>query len=277
MLRRSARRPVVAIDLGTAFIRVGVGDDPVAVERPTAAEPGRPPAMHRGVVYDIDSAAAVLAAAVAEAHIGRLRRAAVLVSVPGTATSVERAGVRWAMHAAGVRTDVELIDEPLAAAVGLGLDIADPRPHLVVDVGHGITEAAVIADGSIRFIAGARLGCAQLLDPSAAPRVLSRICRTATGVIADLSADDVAAIDRLHLVGGGSMMPEVVTHLECATGLPVHLAADRFHAVARGDAACALETFRSARPRPSARSGRPRGQVRRAGSRRSVPSAGRRV
>jgi rod shape-determining protein MreB len=244
---------VVAIDLGTAFVRIGVGDDPVAVERSTAARADLPPAMHRGVVYDIGTAAAVLAAAIDDARVGRLRRAAVLVSVPGTATSVEREGVRWALHAAGVRSDVRLIEEPLAAAVGLGLDIAEARPHLVVDVGDGITEAAVIADGGIRAIAGARLGCAQLLDPERAPRALDRISRTVLRLLAELPADDAASLERMHLVGGGSLLPEVVDRLGAVTGLEVDLAADRLHAVARGDAACALETFRSSRATVGAR------------------------
>ncbi len=245
LLSFASRRPTFAIDLGTAFVRVSTPGEPVAVERATRTDPQRPPAMVGGVVYDIDTAADVLVAAMQDAALHRVRRAHLLVSVPATATSVERAGVRWALHAAGVRGEVVLIEEPLAAAVGLGLDIADERPHFVVDVGHGITEAAVIAAGCIRAIGAARLGAAQLADPLRADRALGRIGRVVAQAIADLPADELAAIDRLHLVGGGSYRPEVTACLAAVTGLPVVMSDDRHHAVVRGDAACAAETFRS--------------------------------
>ena len=244
MLRNVLRRPTIAIDLGTAFVRVATPSHPLVVERTTQRGDGGPDAMVGGVVNDIDAAAAVLADTLDEAHVTRSRRTQILVSVPATATSVERAGVRWVVRGAGLTSDVVLIEEPLAAAVGLGLDIADATPHLIVDVGHGISEAAVIADGAIRSIAAARVGCAQLHDERLEQRALELICRAALRAINDLPTEAAAAIGRLHLVGGGSMIPDVATRLSLATGLDVHLAADRFHAVARGDVACAAETFR---------------------------------
>ena len=244
LLRHAIRRPTIAIDLGTAFVRVGTPSQPLAVERTIRRRNGWPAAMVGGVVNDIDAAAAVLADALSEARLTRSRRAHVLVSVPATATSVERAGVHWALRGAGVTSEAVLIEEPLAAAVGLGLDIAAATPLLIVDVGHGISEAAVIAHGAIQAIAGTRVGCAQLAEEALTERALALICRTVLRAIADVPADAAAAIGRLHLVGGGSMIPDVAVRLSTATGLTVHLAPDRFHAVAMGDAACAVETFR---------------------------------
>ena len=244
LLPHLARRPTIAIDLGTAFVRVGTPAQPLAVERSMWTGAGVPAAMVGGMVNDIDAAADAIAVALHDARVLRTRRAHVLVSVPGTASSVERAGVRWAMCAAGISSEVVLIEEPLAAAVGLGLDIAGSHPHLVVDVGHGITEAAVIADGAIQAIAAARLGCAELGDRCLAPRVLDVIGRTAVAALLDAGPDLAASIDEFHLVGGGSLIPDVATCLASATGVPVRLAPERFHAVAMGDAACAAETFR---------------------------------
>jgi rod shape-determining protein MreB len=143
-----------------------------------------------------------------------------------------------------VSTDVVLIDEPLAAAVGLGLDIAGPMPQFVVDVGHGITEAAVLTDGTIRSIAGVRVGCADLADPQRSARALDLIGRAAATALLDLPLDVEASPDGVHLAGGGSLLPEVAAHLAAVTGLPVRRSPGCFHAVAMGDAACAAETFR---------------------------------
>lgn len=245
LLRFVARRPTIAIDLGTAFVRVGTPSEPLAVERPTTADRGGPPAMHGGVVHDIDAAAEVLASALRDIRVRGTARARVLVSVPATATPVEREGVRWALQAAGARSDIELIEEPLAAAIGLGLDIADERPHLVVDVGHGISEAAVIAAGHLREVRGVRLGCAQLQDPATSDGVLDLLGRMVASMLSDLHPDEAASIDEVHLVGGGSLLPAVHDRIAEATALPIRLADHRLHAVAHGDAVCALETFRT--------------------------------
>lgn len=203
--------------------------------------------MWGGVVHDIDAAAEVLAGAVRDVTARGLRRARVLVSVPATATSVERAGVRWAMQAADLGSEVVLIEEPLAAAIGLGLDIADDVPHLVVDVGHGITEAAAVAQGTIVAVAGTRVGCAQLDDPSWSVAALERIARCVLDTLTQLPTDVAAAIDALHLVGGGSRSGAVSARLGAETGVRVVVADEPMHTVARGDLLCAAEAFRPRR------------------------------
>lgn len=87
----------------------------------------------------------------AKAHVGfsvfpqRLR---VVVGVPTGATPVERRAVEDACRNAGAR-DVWVVQEPLAAAVGAGLPITEPRGNMIVDVGGGTTEAAVISLGGL--------------------------------------------------------------------------------------------------------------------------------
>lgn len=77
-----------------------------------------------------------------------LRRPVVMISVPYGVTSVERRAVREAALAAGAR-EVHIIPEPLAAAIGAGLPIGTPTGNMVVDIGGGSTEAAVISVNGI--------------------------------------------------------------------------------------------------------------------------------
>lgn len=278
------RRPTVgaSVDLGTAFVRVGTPSDQVVVERTTRLRGHGPAAMARGVVNDIDAAGAVLSAALHDATVSVSRRSRLVVSIPATANSVERTGLLRALRAAGVRREPILIEEPIAAAIGLGLDIADVTPHLVVDVGHGITEAAIISDGAIRVTGSDRVGCgvlwatverircdaavpaavsardllARSFDPtiadtpcaqrvrSAVSPILERFAGTVHSVLDQVPIDVAASVTELHLVGGGSLLPCVVSHLSNASGLDVRLASDRLYAVAKGDLVCASEAFR---------------------------------
>lgn len=78
----------------------------------------------------------------------RFRRPIVMVTVPYGVTSVERRAVREAALAAGAR-EVKLIPEPLASSIGAGLPIGTPTGNMVVDMGGGSTEAAVVAMNGI--------------------------------------------------------------------------------------------------------------------------------
>ncbi len=87
----------------------------------------------------------------------RFRRPTVMISVPYGVTSVERRAVREAALAAGAR-EVHLIPEPLAAAIGAGLPIGTPTGNLVVDMGGGSTEAAVVSMNGIVCAESVRVG-----------------------------------------------------------------------------------------------------------------------
>ena len=87
----------------------------------------------------------------------RIRKPIVMVTVPYGVTSVERRAVREAALAAGAR-EVHLIPEPLAAAIGAGLPIGTPTGNMVVDLGGGSTEAAVVAMNGIVSAESVRVG-----------------------------------------------------------------------------------------------------------------------
>ena len=77
-------------------------------------------------------------------------RPRIMVCIPTGATSVEKRAVLEAVHSAGARK-VYLIEEPVAAAIGAGLDISKPYGHMVVDVGGGTTDVAVLSLGNIVY------------------------------------------------------------------------------------------------------------------------------
>jgi rod shape-determining protein MreB len=87
----------------------------------------------------------------------RLRKPVVMISVPYGVTSVERRAVREAALSAGAR-EVYLIPEPLAAAIGAGLPIGTPTGNMVVDMGGGSTEAAVVSMNGIVSAESVRVG-----------------------------------------------------------------------------------------------------------------------
>jgi rod shape-determining protein MreB len=87
----------------------------------------------------------------------RLRKPVVMITVPYGVTSVERRAVREAALAAGAR-EVHLIPEPLAAAIGAGLPVGTPTGNMVVDLGGGSTEAAVVSMNGIVCAESVRIG-----------------------------------------------------------------------------------------------------------------------
>lgn len=175
----------IAIDLGTVNVLVydqgrGVvmqepsvvalredGDKTVIVEVGRAARDmyGRTPEeievmrpLRDGVIADYFVTEAMLRYFI-QRVTGRLnvRKPLVMISVPYGVTSVERRAVREAGLAAGAR-EVYLIHEPLAAAIGAGLPVGTPTGNMVVDMGGGSTEAAVVSMNGIVCAESVRVG-----------------------------------------------------------------------------------------------------------------------
>jgi rod shape-determining protein MreB len=105
--------------------------------------------MMDGVIADFEVAEAMLRYFIRKAH-GRRRlvRPRTIIAVPSGITQVEKRAVRESAESAGAR-EVYFIEEPLAAAIGAGLQIAEPRGNMIVDIGGGTTEVAVISLGGI--------------------------------------------------------------------------------------------------------------------------------
>src|SRR5213079_3749853 len=98
-----------------------------------------------GVIADFDVTEKMLHYFISKVHRRRtLVRPRIVIGVPSGITQVEKRAVRDAAMQAGAR-EVYLIEEPTAAAIGAGLPIHEPGGHLVVDIGGGTTEVAVIS------------------------------------------------------------------------------------------------------------------------------------
>jgi rod shape-determining protein MreB len=105
--------------------------------------------MRDGVIADFDMTEKMIRKFIEKAH-GRktLISPRIIICVPYGLTQVERKAVRESALSAGAR-EVFLIEEPMAAAIGAGIDIREPRGHLVVDIGGGTTEIGVVSLGGL--------------------------------------------------------------------------------------------------------------------------------
>ena len=174
----------VGIDLGTAHIRIALPDRGVVIREPAvvaldprenqviaagtdaAAMIGRAPEsiaivhpMREGVIDDYLIVEALLRYCLSQVT-GRLNlvRPEVMVATPAGVTNVEQRAVRDAAEQAGARRPAHLIANPLAAAIGAGLPMGDAQGSLVVDLGAGRSEAAVLSMYGVVVWESARVG-----------------------------------------------------------------------------------------------------------------------
>jgi len=163
----------IAIDLGTATILVYTKDKGIVINEPSvvAVETstgklmevgqkahdmiGRNPdditvirPMRKGVISDFDSTMTMIKYILNKACKWSFFKPRVIVCIPSVITEVEKKAVVDAMTGAGARS-AYLIEEPLAAAIGAGMDISKPAGNLVIDIGGGTTDIAVISLGSM--------------------------------------------------------------------------------------------------------------------------------
>ena len=113
--------------------------------------------LRSGAISDFDITEKLIRLILQRSGVNRLSRPKVLVCVPSALTEVERRAVEEATLSAGARS-CYLIEEPMAAAIGAGLPIHEPVGNLVVDVGGGTTEVALVSLGGIVTNTAMRLG-----------------------------------------------------------------------------------------------------------------------
>ena len=166
----------IGIDLGTCTTLVYVKGEGVVLCEPSVVaiqkETGKPIAvgeeakrmlgrtpgniiairpMKDGVISDFEVTEAMLRYFINKVHKRRvLVRPAMVIAIPSGITEVEKRAVKDSAERAGART-VDLIEEPKAAAVGVGLPIEEPAGNMIIDIGGGTTELAVISLGGIVY------------------------------------------------------------------------------------------------------------------------------
>jgi rod shape-determining protein MreB len=147
---------VIAIDEGSGSV-VAVGEEARRMigRTPASIRAIRP--LRNGVITDFDVTEQMLRHFLRRAVDRRLAHPRLLLCVPSGMTGVERNAVEEAARSAGASA-VYAIEEPIAAAIGAGLAIAEPTGNMVVDVGGGTTEVAVISLGSMVVWKSLRIG-----------------------------------------------------------------------------------------------------------------------
>jgi rod shape-determining protein MreB len=137
---------------------LAVGEDAKLMlgRTPGSIEAIRP--MRDGVIADFDVAEEMIKHFIRKVHPHTLfSRPKVIVCVPYGATPVEKRAIRQSVLSAGARR-AGLISEPIAAAIGAGMPITDPTGSMVVDIGGGTTEVAVLSLGDIVYARSVRVG-----------------------------------------------------------------------------------------------------------------------
>ena len=230
----------IAIDLGTANTLVYVRGEGVVLSEPSVVATdqrtgevhavgaeaermiGRTPAsisairpLRHGVIADFEVTEEMLRYFIGKVHRNRFAHPRVVMCAPSGVTDVERRAVEEACLGAGAR-QMHLIEEPVAAAIGAGLDIAEPTGRLVVDIGGGTSEVAVISLGGIVVSESLRVGGYELTDA-----IATHVRRTHNVAIGEATAEAV----KLDI---GSAGPTAVGEGEAqvrgrhlASGLPV--------------------------------------------------------
>jgi rod shape-determining protein MreB len=230
----------VGVDLGTANVLVYVQGKGIVINEPAVvalalrdntvvavgaearAMLGRVPGsisvvrpMRDGVIADYLITEAMLRYFIGKV-VGRFNiiKPEVMICIPAGVTSVEKRAVRDAAEQAGARRPAHLVPEPLAAAIGAEIPIGESRGHMILDIGGGRTEAAVISMYGIVVSESARMAGDKIDDA-----IASYIKRRHNLVIGDRTAEEVK-------IAVGSALP-VETELACnvrgrdlITGLP---------------------------------------------------------
>ncbi len=137
---------VVAVDRYDGEV-VSVGHKALRLlgREPRGIEVHRP--IRSGTIHNFEVTQKMLRSFIGSVTDG-FKRGHFVVGIPGSATAVEQRSVRDAVHHAG-GTRIDLIDEGLAAGIGAGLAFDDERAHLVVDIGGGTTNIAIVASGGV--------------------------------------------------------------------------------------------------------------------------------
>ncbi|MBI5594989.1 MAG: rod shape-determining protein [Elusimicrobia bacterium] len=139
---------VVAIDRASRrVLAIGTEAKRMLGRTPASISAVRP--LRNGVIADFGAAQEMIKYFIRKVHNGRtLLRPRIVVGIPSGITEVERRAVQESAEQAGAR-EVFLIEEPMAAAIGADMPIAEPRANMIVDIGGGTTEAAIVSLGGM--------------------------------------------------------------------------------------------------------------------------------
>jgi rod shape-determining protein MreB len=203
---------VVAIDQRTGEVHaVGIEAKRMLGRTPGNISAIRP--LKDGVIADFDVTEQMLRHFIQKVHQNRWAHPRVVVCVPSGVTGVEKRAVEEATLSAGARSAF-LIEEPMAAAIGAGLPVAEPTGNMVVDIGGGTTEVAVISLGGIVVAQSIRVGGDELDEA-----IISYVKKEYKLMIGNQTAEEV----KLEIGSAYPLREEVQAEIrgrDMITGLP---------------------------------------------------------
>jgi rod shape-determining protein MreB len=203
---------VVAIDHASGEVHaVGVEAKRMLGRTPGTISAIRP--LKDGVIADFDVTEQMLRHFIQKVHQHRFAHPRVVVCVPSGVTGVEKRAVEEATRNAGAR-DAFLIEEPMAAAIGAGLPVSEPTGNMIVDVGGGTTEVAVISLGGIVVSVSLRVGGDEMDEA-----IISHTKREYKLLIGNQTAEEI----KLEIGSAFRMKDEVQAEVrgrDMLTGLP---------------------------------------------------------
>jgi rod shape-determining protein MreB len=169
--------------------------------------------MKDGVIADFDVTQTMLRHFILKAHRRTLFKPRVLVAVPSGVTEVERRAVIDATLQAGAR-EAYLIEEPMAAAIGAGLPVHEPTGNMIVDIGGGTTEVAVISLGGIVTSRSIRIAGDEMDEA-----IVNYVKRTYNLMIGERTAEEIKIqIGSAYPLNDGESME--IRGRDLVTGLP---------------------------------------------------------
>jgi rod shape-determining protein MreB len=176
---------VVAIQKGTSRV-LAVGEE---AKRMLGRTPGnivavRP--MKDGVIADFEMTESMIRYFIKRVHNRRVFvRPRIVIGIPSGITEVEKRAVRDSAERAGAR-EVYMVEEPMAAAIGVGMPIAEPGGNMIIDIGGGTTEIAVVSLAGIVFSRSIRIGGDEM-DQS----IIEYLKKTYNLMIGERTAEDI--------------------------------------------------------------------------------------
>jgi rod shape-determining protein MreB len=179
---------------------------------PTHIEAIRP--LKDGVIADFDICEKMLRYFIERVHHRRWAKPRMVICVPSGITGVEQRAVQEAAEYAGARKPAYIIEEPMAAAIGAGLPVQEPTGNMIVDIGGGTTEVAVISLGGIVASQSVRVGGDELDDA-----IVNYIKKEYSLALGDRTAEEV----KIALGSAWPLVDEVHAEIrgrDLVTGLP---------------------------------------------------------
>lgn len=209
----SSEPSVVAINSNTKEI-LAIGQEAKNMLGRTPANISAVRPMKDGVIADYDTTEKMIRYFILKVHNRRsLVRPRMVICIPSGVTQVEKRAVKDSAIQAGAR-EVYLIEEPMAAAIGAGLPIQEPSGNMVVDIGGGTTEVAVISLSGIVYANSVRVGGDEMDDS-----IVNYIKRQYNLLIGTATAEDL----KIKLGSAFPLENEIKTEIkgrDLVTGIP---------------------------------------------------------